>query len=46
MLFGSERSAANNIITRKIMGHSIESQGLTTLNLFSGEDIQELAHIA
>ena len=45
-MFNLERNALNNILIRKIAGHDVESQGITTLNLFSKEEMENLANSA
>ena len=46
MMFNLERNALNNILVRKIAGQDIETQGYSTLNLFSKEEMENLANSA
>ena len=45
-MFNFKRNALNNILVRKIAGQDIETQGFSTLNLFSKEEMENLANSA
>jgi hypothetical protein len=44
MMFNLERNALTNILIRKVAGQEIETQGFSTLNLFSKEEMEKLAN--
>ena len=46
MLFGFERKALSNILTRKMVGQNVETQGVSLLHMFSAEEIEKLAESA
>lgn len=46
MLFGHERVAIANMMTRRAMGQDVDTQGVSMLSMFSAEEIEKLADSA
>ncbi|GLV33262.1 hypothetical protein CBL_08430 [Carabus blaptoides fortunei] len=43
IMFGLERAAVSNILTRKIAGLEVDAQGTSALNLFNKKELEQIA---